>query len=284
MATVSTGLAFRPMFMQAGPDDPPIYYTAQDFRTFLHAFATRDGVLTPTSFKLLPSQPQGWRIDVNGGYAKVGTYLVYMPERITVPLTGFNTNPTSTRTHRAFIAVYDALYTGTEYTSKVIITEDTGQGAPTPTGTAAILAIGTFTISGSDTSIGAGQIDPLRVFGGPGTDRILLDGYLAANYASARAETGSSQLRCWYQNNEVRFAGSVKRTNEAPFAGGSEHVVFTVPEDFRPKWTKYLVGNTSVSPYTFRARFGTNGLVTCYLPAGSAPTFLSFDGMTYDLD
>lgn len=285
MATTTVNLSTRPFFMQADVNDPPIYYTASQFRIINDALSPREGVLTEQAFKVIPASPAGWRITVQAGYAKVGNYLVHMSEPVTLNLTGFDTNPTSTRTHKVFLAVYDALYQGTEYTAKIIASEDTGAGAPGPVGATAALHLATFTIAKGNTAIVKANIDFTRLHGGAGSDRILLDAYMKTGFTGAAPETGGSRLRCWYQNNSVRFGGTIRRVGDGvAFAAGQAYEPFTVPEDYRPNFNKVLTGACSDGVRTFSVRFQPSGLVTCYIPPNTDPAFLYFDGLTYDLD
>lgn len=160
MASVSTPLAMRGLFLEAQGTDPPLYYTAAEYRYLASGVWTSAGVLQREGFKIsqgpdLVGQP--WAITVAAGHALVDyagsnqRFLLRSVGDVVIDLAGkINTAPTATRTHAVYLVVWD---TAGHYGAEYLVSEDVGAGAPVPSGVAGYLKIGSFTIASGQANI-----------------------------------------------------------------------------------------------------------------------------------
>lgn len=283
MATQVATLAATPFFLQAGADDPLIYYTAADFRRLIGAIWNRPGIVTGNAYYVSQGDTVGWRVKVGGGFCVFGNYLVYNPSAITVELSTFDTTPSSTRTHRVYVAVYDKLVSGNEYAGKVVVTEDVGSGAPAPPNATAYLLIATVTISPNQTSIRTEHIKDRRTHASNGTGYTVLD--LAANMVDAKAETGTATVRCDYVNGTIRLSGSIRRTGN--FTAGGTHLLTTLPSAFWPGNVKYLAASATASSNALpsvQIKVLVTGEIYAIIPETFTPHTIYLDGLTFEVD
>lgn len=294
MATVvSSTLAYKPFFLQkdVGASDP-IYYSASDFRRMLTGLFPRTGILGSSHFLITQADNVGMAIKVNAGYAVVGRYLVHSAETQTIDLSGFSGSPAATRTHKVFLSVYDALTAGSDYAAKVEVVEDTGAGANPPGNAANYLQLGTLSVGPNQGNIQNKNIANTVRHGGNAGEYVMLDGYLDALFTTAGTDTDGADFRALYTNGFVRLSGAIKRADGKAFANGANYNIGVMHSNLRPARTVFLSGACSVydSPsdntgsYHWRLAINKDGLMTAFLPTGTGPRYLNFDGMSYDLD
>jgi hypothetical protein len=307
MATTYQPLPGMPYFMQikSGSALPPINYTAAQFRDFTAALAKRTGVLGSSDFIVAQMDNVGFGIKVNSGYIRVGgagsNYLVRLGSDVNMQLPTLDYNPPSDRVHGVYVGVYDGVksITADEYVAQLIVTENTGSGIPVPGGdVAAYSLIATITIKPNTPFIQNSNIDnSQRRHGGSAGEYLPL--LLANNMADASADPGveSARPRAIYsENGFVRLGGTVKRlvnfTNPV-FDGDNDYVIGSVHPNLRPTHTRYLLApcsinkdhaNAKTGSYTCRLKIESDGVMTVAMPAGNAPQYVMFDGVTYDLD
>lgn len=300
MATATYTIPTTPFFLQKKPGDgTPITYSAADFRRYTAALLRRTGVLGANDFIVAQATNVGFKIKVNSGFAHVGgtglDYLVHLPSDVEIDVTNFNLNPSGLRTHKVWVTVNDALYGGsTEYTGNVVVTEDIGSGAPTPTA-AANIYIASFTITGGQANILNSHIrNSVRRYGGSAGEYTLLN--LASGYKDAFDQVGCAPVRAIYTGGGfVRLGGAVWRDGGTPFTGGNDYKVMTLPGNYRPNnYTRYQAATCSIyyqhststgtGSYSCRLRIDPDGSVTVTVPSINNPQFVHLDGVTYDLD
>lgn len=307
MATASKFLLERPYFLEAATGDAEIKYSARDFRNVHGINWLHEGIVTPYAFNITQSSPVGWSINVGSGHAIVaqeGTsallnrWCLYSndSQKIDLAAAGFNTNPASTRTHRVWLAVYDKLIDGTEYGTKILVTEDTtGAGAPPPTGAAAYLQLGYITVTNGTASITNDNITRTAQRAWSGLSRETNRTSLAAGIADASGSTSTAPVSIVYRHGRVYMNGSVMRSNGAPFARGTTYDLFIVSAFITPPTVKGLTVATSANSgqegvtniedfYTANLLLYPNGTARLRTPYRNAPNFIYLDGLSWEID
>jgi hypothetical protein len=295
VATATQILTDAPFFLQKDSGEAqPIYYSAADFRRYTAAIQRRSGILGSSAFLVTQADNVGWSIKVNSGHCNVGgEYIVSLGTDVTIRLdtAGFNTNPTAPRTHKVWIAIQDGLFTGNDYDARIVITEDTGSGAPTPPNVSKSIQIASVVIAASQSNIQNSHIINSARHGGTGAEHLYLEPYLASGIAAAGATDGAHDPRAQYDNGRVHLSGAVKQANGAHFLAGQTTTLGVMHSNLRPARKQYLVGATSLSDTgttggipSWRLQIDPAGTMTAYINYLSAPNSLLFDGMTYDLD
>lgn len=289
MATVSSTLANQPLFLQAVPPDAEIEYTATQMRLLTGAVFPRTGGVGGTAFRIMPRVAgANFSVDIMPGFAVAGStsasvydrYLAYLPTRTNIPLTGFNTAPAATRTHRVFLGIYDKQVLGTEYAGKLIVTEDTGSGAPLPADNPAYtLELGTFTIAPSQANVGSADITNSGRKADLGEAAIALP--MNAGFVSGGTPGGPTMYAL--TGNTVKLSGTVNRTPAADFAA-STYSIATLPSGYRPRYQRYVAGvGESGNPY--RLTINTTGIIQATLPTGTPDLlFIALDGCQFEID
>lgn len=292
MAVVTSTLPYKPLYLQAVGGDTAISYGAYDFRVALGAIWPRTGTLG-LGMRLYPrSLGANWSVDVDQGYAVLGNtssgydrYLVWLEARTNLNLSGvFVTAPAATRTHRVFIAVYNKAVVGTEYAAKLVVTEDTGSGAPVPADNPAYYQeLGTFVIAPSQVSVGSANIT--NTIRRADQASAAFDLPLAANIVSGTTATNGGPPRYQLGGNRVRLNGTLTRSSGDFSPGGNPWTLGTIPEGYRPKYERYCaaVGHTGAP---WRLTVTTAGLCQATFPAtgNQAITWISLDSCTYEID
>lgn len=303
MPTTSTKLSDMPFFMQrkVGSSHDEISYTAAQFRNYTAALATRTGTLGSAQFLVTESANVGWTITVNSGYVRVGgsgaNYLVRLGADLPDLPVDVNHDPPLIRTHAVYVAVYDGQVSATadDYEARLVITEDTGAGAPIPPGPpAAYLPIATITVKPNQPNIQNADIRNTARHGGAAGEYVPLEPYLNPNlYESAGSSGGTAVFRAIYMSaGVVRLGGSIKRKDGKPFDGGESIDIGTMHSNFRPDRIRYLTCPCAITEphtdksgtYTCRLTITPAGLMTIHMPVGQSPNQIFFDGVTYDLD
>lgn len=299
VAIVSSTLAYKPFFLEkdSGEADP-IYYSAADFTRFFSGILPRSGILGSSHFLVAQADNVGMSIKVNSGYANVGgRYLVHLAEDITIDVSSFS-NPTGTRTHLVYLSVYNALENGFDYDAKIDVVEDTGTGAVTPPSANEFLQLATITVTPNQGLILNTNINNTVRHGGMAGEYVYLAPYLDSAFTVAGTETGTFDFRGRYENGRVWLSGAIKRANGTHFANGGSYDLGTMLSNFRPVRTFYLPAASSIynsgsddpGTYYWRLSIDKNGAMnarvppTTGVPAGSGPSYLFFDGISYDLD
>lgn len=293
MAVVTSTLPYKPLYLQAVGGDTAISYGAYDFRVALGAIWPRTGALG-AGMRVLPrSLGANWSIDVDQGYAVLGNtssgydrYLVWLEARTNLNLNGvFVTAPAATRTHRVFVAVYNKAVIGTEYAAKLVVTEDTGSGAPVPADNPAYyMELGTFVIAPSQVSVGSANIS--NTIRRADQASAAFDLPLAANILSGATATNGGPPRYQLGGNRLRFNGTVVRTSGADFLGPPNvYTLGTLPEGYRPKYERYCTG-VGHNGNTWRLTVRTSGICDATLPPyfGTNISWLSLDGCSIEID
>lgn len=168
MATVVSTLPITPLALQAVVGDTAVQYNAVDLRYLIGSLYPRSGrVGDYLSMWVFPNQAgANWSVDVNAGMAVVAgastgvpeKYLATLGTRTNVPLTGFNTSPSATRTHAAWIVIDDKNTSpGAGYAARIVLTEDTGSGAPNPN-YPFYFKLATFTIAPAQSNVNTANI------------------------------------------------------------------------------------------------------------------------------
>lgn len=289
MATAEYTIPATPFFLQV-PTGSPIYYSAKDFRNYTGSMQRRIGILGSSHFRIQQATNVGWTIKVNSGYANVGIfYMVFLADDIelSIPMRP----PTSgTRVHKVWVAVYDPEIQGNTGEARIVVTEDPGTGAPTPTGAAASLPIGTISIAKGQANIQNTNIVNNAQHGGSSSDFFDLSTYLADGYSNAGSPTGTDNFRGVYDNGVVRLSGMIKK-DSGNFPSNTDINIGTMHANLRPKRHRYLTGACAVSAtgtaggtYTWRFSLDPDGTMTARIPSTQAPPHLMFDGIAYDLD
>lgn len=274
----------HPLYLQAVSGDTALTYSADDFRELVQALVGRAGRLKDASSLWVSQRLAGanFSVDVWAGAAMVGDgYVVTNYARRNVPLTGFNTSPVATRTHRVLLCVYDKAVSGTAYEARIAVTEDTGSGAPDPSDNpTAILELARFTIASGQTSVADANITMTASRGTLGTTATTFT--FSAGFSDATSITGGV-VRYWVAGNTVRLQGTVKRTS-GDFIAGTGYVIGNLAAQYRPKYPRYLAGVGYVGR-TFRLAVGTNGDVTVSSAStGGDLQWVSLDGLSYEID
>lgn len=259
MATASQSLPREAMFFQALNGEPQIEYSAQDLRYMLGAIIPTRGTFGD-SFQVTSKATPDWSVDVSGGYAGLGNYvngsyvgqeifLVASTATINVPLTGFNTAPTATRTHKVWIAVING--TGGVYDTRIMITEDLGSGAPVPTATY-YLHIASVTITPSQSFIAQANIIPAAQL----ADFGLWD---TSSFTFRSGVVEVDPVRITLRGHTIHTTGSVKVSDNTSFVDGV--TLIRLAQRYRHAvGTRRLVAAADDSPCMISV--GTDGWLT----------------------
>lgn len=291
MATVTATLPVLPFFLQASDEDPTIYYSAADFRQFTSALIGTPGIMTAASFYVDESSPVGWSVTVGAGSACVGNYLVRMTSAVTLSLLTFNTSPAATRTHKVWLVIYDSLITeadinadnASDYNARIVVTEDTGSGAPAPENATAYINLATVSVAPGQSYVRASDITDARPHAAPGAAPFVLT--LAEGVTDAAGSANTSPVRAKYMNGQVTLSGAV--TKAGGFAIGEQFLLATLPKNFRPNRKKFLAGaagSADVATDAWRLTISTVGSMFAWIPSGTGPGVLFLDGIVFDLD
>ncbi len=289
---VSVKLLYKPFFLQKdnGAADP-IYYSAFDMRRFIAGLFPRSGILGASQLWTQQSANVGMSITVSAGYALVDNYLVHLAGSLTIDLSGFAASPASTRTHRVYVSVYDALRNGTTYDAAIDVVEDTGAGAAPPANATATMELATITIAKNQGLIQNANITNTVRHGGTATEYVSLTGSLNSTIDSAASSSAVAGCRLLYDDGIVRLGGGVVRANGAAFTGATE--LGRMAAFYRPARTRILIGacslpdsaaSTPTYDTSWRLQIDPDGLMTAQLQPTQKPNVLFLDGMTYDLD
>lgn len=157
----------RPLYMQPAEGDPPIEYSALDWRSFLHGLIRTDGIMRPDTVAggLKVSQRAAganFSVDVAAGrciiegdsVADQGKYFCWSTdvENVVVPAPPASGD----RLHWVVARLYDKLHDGgSTYEWTIELVEDTGSGASVPTSAIPLaqVAVSTGQASVTDTNI-----------------------------------------------------------------------------------------------------------------------------------
>lgn len=292
MATVSATLDVKPFFLQAVPGDPAVEYTATDMRLMLGAMFPRNGVVgTGLRVSQRATGGAGWAVDVAPGWHLAGNstdperYLVRNPTVQTLTLTGFVTNPAATRTHRVWINVYDKSAIGSEYAAKLMITEDTGSGAPVPTDNQLFaMELATFSIAPAQANVTDANITNVVRHAGQGTLDLTIP--LQSGVAGPQGTIVGGTPRYSLQGSTVTLSGVITRAT-GDFLSGSVYTVATLPVGFRPKTNRYCaaVGESAVPlriTINPAGQIALSSMSSTFLPP--AYSHVSLDGISFELD
>lgn len=299
MATVTATLPAKPLFFQAASGDTAISYDAQALRSLAGAIWPRTGALSNDAFSISQrAAGSNFSVDIAPGYAILGDttsnatpdrYVVYSTATINVPLTGFVSAPAALRTHKVFLVVFDKQKTGLGalYDGQIIITEDTGSGAPDPTttGIAHYIQLGSFTVAAGATVVANAAIsNTIRHAGfGPSYTNISI----SANISDGTATTSMGTPRVIRTGTAVRMTGSFVRTSGNPFDANVLYILGNVPTAYRPNSERHMVGPCATNGpghSTYRLVIRTTGNVEALMPDDFSPTWVGIDGCTYELD
>lgn len=289
MATVVSTLPTLPLALQAVTGDPILTYPAADLRYLICAMYPRSGkVGDATSLWIFPKQAGAdWSIDINPGQAIVGgassfeKYLVTVLTRTNVPLTGFNTAPTATRTHKVWLVVDDKnTAPGAGYAARIVITEDTGSGAANPS-YPFYFQLGSFTITTGQSNVNTANITILYNRG----DQKPAIGTLTL--ASGYTALAGGQPPSWsIKGNTVFLQGGVSITT--PLAAGSGPVNFctALPSAIWPQYNRYFPAIVTNGANTGRVVVSTAGNLTITASPFNTTSMTSFalDGMNYEIN
>lgn len=295
MATVTSNLTNKPLFLQALGGDTAISYTAAEVRHLLGAVFPRTGVIGASGFRITQrGAGANWSIDVAPGNfihgssgIETGRYLLHSDSTVNISVATFNTAPAGTRTHRVWINVYDKVVIGTEYIAKLMVTEDTGSGAPAPADSPAFqYELGQFTISPSQTSVQTAHITNAMRKAGFGTFQYDLP--LATNFISGAASSNGGPPKYSLNGSIVHLSGTVARTSPTVFAPGTVYTIGTLPIGFRPKYIRYMAG-IGYTGYHYRCGVYDDGTLQISVPdiAGATVpnlTWISLDGCSFEID
>jgi hypothetical protein len=299
VATVNAILPNKPLFMQAASGDTPISYDGLALRQLAGAIWPRTGILSNDAFQITQrSAGANFSVDIAPGFAVLGDttgnansdrYIVYANATVNVPLTGFVTNPTATRTHKVFLVVLDKQKTGlgTQYDGKVVITEDTGAGAgdPVQDGVAHFFQLGSFTIAPGAASVANTAITNSGRHAGFGPSYTNIT--ISANIADASGTTGVGTPRVIRTGTAARLTGGFTRTSGNPFDPNTVYILGNVPNAFRPNVDRFLVApcaTPGLTHATYRLIVRTTGNLETTTPKDITAPWLGLDGVTYELD
>jgi len=294
MAESRYTLPNKPLYMQAQTGDTAIDYSAADFRTLLSNMYPTPGILDSGSFLVGQSAVVGWSLKVYAGSAILAAgYEVQQASSVGLSLAGFNTTPTATRSHRVWLAVYDKLINPslTEYSAAVVITEDTGAGAPTPAGATGYLFLAYVKISPGQSNIQDENIYDYRYHASPGSGVIPL--YLKPGHLDAAASSNVAPVGMSYRNGRAYFTGGVRRDSSTPYTSLDGFEFAVVPNGMQPRYEKYLlaatstedlVGGSPVSTLTARVLVRPDRTAALVLGENNFTHYVFLDGLSYDLD
>lgn len=291
MATVWYDLPTQPLMLQAVVGDDAINYNASDVRLMLGALYPRPGRIGLGDALFLYPRAAGanWSLDVQAGQAVIASnsnayaperYLVTLPARTNLSLIGFNTAPTVTRTHKVWIAVDDKSTSGTTYKGRIIVTEDTGAGAPDPV-TSFFTQIGTVQFSPGQSNITAGNLDTIMLRASHATYEYEVTDY-HTGYVGGNG-VGGQELRFSLDGNTVRLQGCVQRESGV-MSVGTVYNVARMPIGYRPDVQRLGVA-ASHAPCIARVVINADGQIEVHPYAANVAdmTYVSFDGVSYEL-
>lgn len=294
MADVTSTLADKPLYMEAAPADTDIVHSAAEFRRLIHAVFNTPGPVEYSHFRMRQrTAGANWSMDFDPGLCVVPAlnayekYLVYLPSVLNVVLTTLNTAPVSTRTHKVFVAVYDKFFAGASYSAAIFVGEDTGSGAPNPTGSpVGYHQLGTFAISPAQVSIADANIQ--NTFTNAGYDPPWTNLTLSAGYVAGDALRPPAWRR---RGKMVELRGQIRKSVGPIPQGGS---LFSVPFHMRPNSeARGPVMYSNGADGLVRCGYGivfdasSGGDFRCWYspgPSGTSPDEMSLDMFTYDVD
>lgn len=296
MATVEYTLPTQPLMLEAVVGDAAIIYNASDVRLMLGALYPRPGRIgIGDALWLYPRQAgANWSLDVQAGQAVIPAtasayaperYLVTLPARTNLSLVGFNTAPPATRTHAVWLVVDDKSLSGIAYAARLVVTEDTGTGAPNPTASA-YRQVGTVTIAPGQANITATHLGTIMIRASSATTEYafpVFDTGIDGGYISGNS-VGGQTLRYSLDGNTVRMQGSVQRATGS-FAVGTAYTVGLMPVGYRPAYARLGV-IASAAPNIARVLITTAGelQVIPYAANPSAMPYACFDGFSYEIN
>lgn len=284
MATYYETLPNKPLFLQAVGGDPAISYSAYEHRLLMGAIWPRVGAI---GFSLRLAQRAAganWSVDVSPGWAVLGNtaeydrYLVHVPVTTTLELdtpgSVFNTAPVATRTHRVFAAVYSKGVISAVDEARLVVTEDTGSGAPTPPSSPAYyLELGRFTIGTAQSNVSNAQITNTATHASMNTEPAAIA--LVGGHVSA----GATPKLC-IAGGRVVLSGTVQK-GSGSFVAGTPVTIGSLSSSVRPATNRYVMG-VAEGNVAHRITASSNGdLITT---PKEATAWISLDGLTYDLD
>jgi hypothetical protein len=295
VATAELSVPGYPFFLQEDPASTnQIYYSAKDFRNYTAAFQRRSGVLGSSHFLITQADNVGFKIKLHSGYVNVGGfYIVHLPTDVEILLSGAGWKPNSgTVVHKVFAVVYDEYVAGTDNKATVLVTQDTGSGAPNPSGSAAAyLQLATITVTSTQANIQNANIDNTARHGGSAAEYEPLGPYLRSGFEDAGSAATTANFRALYDSGTVRLGGMIKKTSGA-FPSGQDFYIADMHSNLRPSRTRFLTGactkstntGSATGSYTYQLIINPSGIMTARIPSTQAPLNLMFDGITYDLD
>jgi hypothetical protein len=284
-AEATLDMTLLPQEAVTGDDPtPPLTYSAEEWRNLMYAKFPGVGICSLNSFTLA-QRPAGanWSIEVSGGTAALpGPHTFdrfYVADRRTsfnIPLTGFVT-PAATRNHKVWLAAYDRALGSDRYGASVVVTEDTGSGAPAPAGTAGHVQIGTITLPAGATTVLNSHLTYAPT--------VAVGHFLhwSAPTMSAGYRSATDILDSWtpgFTRNHrmLKLRGAV-RPNSGVFTGGVPHYVATLPVWARPTNYSYAVAaaNWETGGHSVRIVVEPGGGIRVDVDAGYSPTWVVLD-------
>lgn len=299
MATVTASLTRKPLFLQAASGDTPVQYDGYMMRLLVGAVWARTGTITNDAFTVAQrAAGANFSVDVSGGYAVLGLtdgtmpdkYLVYQSATINVPLTGFVSAPAAARTHKVFLAIYDKqrASAGTQYDGKIVITEDTGAGAPNPTDAEVVtyLQIATLAVAAGQTTIATANISNAVRHANLGGSHSSIT--IGAGLIDASATISIASPKAIRSGTTVKLQGGFKRTGSVDFAAATSYNIGTLPAGFAPSTARYQLApggsSAGATAYAWRLTISTAGALQADIPTGYTPNWIGLDGVNYEID
>lgn len=250
MATAYTSLNRATLFFQALNGEPQIEYSAVDLRRMLGSVWPRAGLIGSNSFRVTAKAQPNWSVDVSAGTAVIGPtgvshwfrYLVGVTEAVNVPLTGFNTAPSATRTHKVWISVLDNSPT---YDGRILVTEDLGSGAPAPAATEGTynLQIGSFTIGPSQAYVAAANITQSLSM----ADTALAD-TTGFTLRAGTVQWGSNTIKVTMRGRRISMSGAVRNNDNSAFIDGEGLLQLDAVYRHTDSSTKQLIAAGNAAP------------------------------------
>lgn len=293
MATVTSALG-SPLALEAVGGDTPIQYHAADLRQLIGATFPRYGRLGLGDALWLYPRAAGanWSVDVQAGWFicapptnpdyAAERYLITVPTRTNLSLATFNLSPAATRTHGVWLVLNDKAVSGTTYGSSLVVTEDTGSGAPNPTGATNYARIGNVTIAPAQSNIGSANLTTTlaRASSASFTTAVTyLNGMVAGD-----GNGGSPGVTYSVDGNTVRFQGNLKPAGAGAYAAGGVYTVASVAVGYRPAYNRVLLAGSS-GPTIARVIVASTGdiTVTPYAANAANMSYVCFDGLSYEI-
>lgn len=297
MANFTELVPGTPFFMENLTGGAEITYSANDFRTYTHAFHQRQGVLGAMDFWVYQADNVGYAIKVIAGSAIVGNYVVTLPQNTTIPLE-FAKNPGTTCVHKVYLVVNDEAYNANAvgYEAHIQGMESVnGAVPPLPTFSAGYIELCAITYKPGQPNVQNKDILNTRQHGGGSGTFGSLVGYLKPPNVSAHTTSpGRPPFGARLSNGRVYFSGATAQSG-GTYAADGKYLIGTMPGALWPKYQQTMIGATDKNlsggfdmvgkgPYTFVFTIGTDGTLNVQMPYNNAATFLFFDGLSYDLD